>query len=848
MECRLKKSLSILLVFYIFITVFVFLPTKFFGEEVYTSGLSIIKVSSNKVQIKWRCNWEKSIFMIYRRKNRSIYKPESLDDAKLLNIVEERGDPAQGIFQFPEYMDTILESGKYYYLVLPKKSKYIDEDFKANINYSIEPLVFKFATNLTPVPTPPVSNIITNAYSLELVKISSNKVKIKWKYKITNIEFGLYRQTNGAISTAELFTNAQLVSITNVKGQATDDLFKFFEYTDTVTENGDYYYVILPKKTNYIDDEFLADENYNTKPIVFDFIKKPEPKPKLNTFNLELIKISSNSVRIKWKYNIAKAKYSLYRQKNKPIDAAELFSEAQLVATTELFKKAHLVTTVGVEGQSSNDIFEFLEYTDTVTENGDYYYAILLKKNYYEKDEFSANENYNTKPVVFNFIKKTKPIPKTIVYTGTVSAKNLLVKKQRNTFFVFWTIDKNAPEDDYLFRIYRTTKAITASTQLQDLIPHKEILNDFYFEDTDVDYGVPYYYTVVLSNNIKVFPGVNSTLQPVVYGNKIDVSVEREVISDRVRYLKTIKNQKIPRKFVYRKISKKKHSKNLRKIEKDVKIYKPKKQPKTNDVVITKPKEVFLTNINIINIKVGTTNIIKPKKTLPKIEKIVLEDNRGEWWLNIPESDSSVSTSMKTVKVITNYIKVDSPKKQVEKKVDKKIDKKVDPPKKQVEKPKKVLVEDTTDIPSEWQAVSESFVYNGTAVGNGKDEKFIISRGSATLKRDRFISDDTQQEQFIITDKNKPVVYKSTAAKLKPKPTVNYSRLAISYYNKGWYAQAAEKFKMSNYRDKNYYIGKCYYKLADYNKAYAYFDKYTSVNPSKAKLWKKLTLNRIGEK
>jgi tetratricopeptide (TPR) repeat protein len=116
-----------------------FFPIILYSEDIYTSSLSIKKVSADIVEISWRSNVKQWDFRIYRSQVGPINSPEALEKATLLAVVDSKGEPFRNHFRYPPFRNRLLESGNYYYAVLPYKVFYTLEDFLPAINFNTEP-------------------------------------------------------------------------------------------------------------------------------------------------------------------------------------------------------------------------------------------------------------------------------------------------------------------------------------------------------------------------------------------------------------------------------------------------------------------------------------------------------------------------------------------------------------------------------------------------------------------------------------------------------------------------------------------------------------------------------------
>lgn len=248
------------------------------------------------------------------------------------------------------------------------------------------------------------------------------------------------------------------------------------------------------------------------------------------------LKRTGNKINLEWKANTNKGTFLIYRSQEFPIGNPLTMSNA--------FK----LNTVQLEGVPAKELFLFTSVTDTVSQEGKYYYLVLPEKAKITDDDFSPNLNYNISPVTF---KSEEPVaqideegPLLIEeadgsaaeqpeVTGTgdkIMVKSLFIKTNLGVFQVFWDLD-SASGANYKFSLYRTTNRIISSHELQKIKPVKELKNEYFYEDTEVKYGVPYFYTIIVNDYKMILSGENQNKNPVFWGNTnaADIRVERDV-------------------------------------------------------------------------------------------------------------------------------------------------------------------------------------------------------------------------------------------------------------------------------------------------------------------------------
>ena len=248
------------------------------------------------------------------------------------------------------------------------------------------------------------------------------------------------------------------------------------------------------------------------------------------------LKKSGNRILLEWKANTAKGIFNVYRTQINPISGPSSLSNA--------FK----VNSFQLEGTPAKDLFLFTSVTDTVSVDGNYYYLVLPDKAGSSLDDYSPNLNYNISPVMYKKDTEVAEIDdqgpllieeadeaetgkaETPVPAGDkVTVKSVFIKTNLGVFQVFWDMD--AAAGDFRFAVYRTTNRVISSFDFQKIKPVTVLTNEYFYEDTGVKYGVPYFYTIIVNDYKMILAGENQNKNPVFWGNTnaSDIKVERDV-------------------------------------------------------------------------------------------------------------------------------------------------------------------------------------------------------------------------------------------------------------------------------------------------------------------------------
>jgi hypothetical protein len=94
---------------------------------------------------------------------------------------------------------------------------------------------------------------------------------------------------------------------------------------------------------------------------------------------------------------------------------------------------------------------------------------------------------------------------------------NITIKTNQFSSVIFWDGIINATAGARI-SLYRTTNKITNVIDLSLLPVYKELTNEYFFEDPDIKFGIPYYYIVIVNGNLVLLTG-NGNADPVFFGS-----------------------------------------------------------------------------------------------------------------------------------------------------------------------------------------------------------------------------------------------------------------------------------------------------------------------------------------
>jgi TolA-binding protein len=653
-------------------------------------------------------------------------------------------------------------------------------------------------------------NIYTSG--LDTKVLQTNKVRLQWSANIPKGNFLIYRSETGPIKSLSALSNSKLISMVEITGEQDQDLYRFPPYYDKVDKSGDYYYLILPELKQVTLDDLIIGINLTIFPVTVVIptnaltVKPPEPKVEIS--GISMLVYNTNRVKLDWLCSVKKQQFVIYRNNIQPVSSPGILNYSKVIAVLE------------AEGGQVKNNYKMPSYFDRIDEPGDYYYAVLPKKDKYETADFKKSENYNSVPVV---IIKPEPVKQpekkvtNIIIAPQVSdfyIQKINAKKSDSMILLFWELNFIGSQD-FMFNLYRSTTPIKNWGQVSGTVPYAQLENEFHFEDYNLKFGAPYYYAVVLQGKNEIVPGKNATVNPLIYdGAEINVPVIKEVVTTNVIKLP------VPDKT-------------------------PLVQPLKNNTVTIDVKTPEKPVKPVIEKKTNMLKI-KPAVKTNKVEKI--EQDLLSQELDAEMENENIEIVQPLTKTNKNKPKLNHPDEWVTV---------VDPDKPSVQKKTNVLLITTNLI------VHEEY---------DDDTNYIIPPQPEKTNSIKIIPDKKKPEYFIVTEEFVPAVktQKKTPitewanddfitevkkpAKAPPTVSVDYFGLGIKYYKKNNYNIAIEYLKKalesadsSNKSVVLFYLGKSYYEMSNYKQALNYFAKLRQYDKKLGDVWMSLTLQRMGE-
>lgn len=650
---------------------------------------------------------------------------------------------------------------------------------------------------------------------LDTKVLQTNKVRLQWSANTLNGKFLIYRSDTGPIKSLSALSNAKLISILDIKGEQDQELFRFPPYYDKVDKSGDYYYLVLPEVTPITLDDLLIGINLTIFPVTVDIpliptntnIVKP-PEPKIEITAISLLLYNTNKVKLDWLSSVKKQQFVIYRNNTQPISSPGILNYSKVIAMLE------------TEGGQFQNNYKMPSYFDRLDEPGEYYYAVLPKKDKYEAADFVKNDNYTIAPVI---IKKPEPVKQPEKATNIVKMPEVTefyiqkvnAKKSAGMVFLYWELNFLGSQD-FVFNIYRSAAPIKSWSQVNGTIPYAQLENEFHYEDYNLKFSAPYYYAVVLQGKNDIIPGKNATVNPLIYdGAEIEVPVITEVVTDKVIKLPAPKKTPVvqPQKTNTIKIDVKTPETLIKKTN-ELKIMpavKTNKIEKIEQDLLSEELNAEMENENIEIIQPQT----KTNKNKPKL------DNPDEWVVIEDPNKPPIQVKTNFINISTNVIA------QVDEDED-----------------TNYIIPDTHE---ETNIVEVIPVTNQGPVKKKPGYIIVTEEFIPTVKTQKKTPiTEWANDDFVTVDK--------TPAKKPQTVSVDYFGLGVKYYKKNSYNIAAEYLKKalesadsSNMSAVLFYLGKSYYEMSNYQLALNYFAKLRQYDKSLGDVWMSLTLQRMGE-
>lgn len=404
------------------------------------------------VRITWRLHRDSKDDYIVGRSSEAVNTAE-----KALKAVSIKVVPA-GVA--PEVIDFDLKSGAYYYCVL-SRSRIMDREIElyADENYNAAPVIIDNEVVARP------ESIYPRQVSLIHARVMNrNQVRLTWRgIDSRGIVYTVYRNTS-PLDSPEKFREAEVVQ-TITDGRES--------YVDTgIYKSGTYYYAVTTRDIAGNEDMNLVPDQSYTLSGVYVSLDVPLPVINISARPVE------GGIRISWEKTST--------------DAAEylIYSHTRAISGMERVKLSSFA------GRVPGDITSF---TDKVTIEGNYYYAVLTKlTDGRVLNELVKDQNYTTEPVVIG-----API-------RLLSFKAMAVG---NDIDLTWKINGTLGEKNYV--IFRKERKIMGAGDLEnaDIAGYINI-NELKYTDRNLNPGKYYYAIAPESKDLMGFYpeyGVNVT-------------------------------------------------------------------------------------------------------------------------------------------------------------------------------------------------------------------------------------------------------------------------------------------------------------------------------------------------
>jgi len=258
------------------------------------SSVEFIKVlvsGKSNIKINWQPPAETNVNALIFRSKEILDSKEKLKNAKLItNIPVILG----------EFIDTIQESGEYYYAILTFKNNLTNFNLTEDANLNSIPVTIKL---------PSLPEIVQNLNA----SISDDKksVIINWQPATNVNKYRIYRSTNS-------ITNYNSLNLSEFLGIVNKD---FTSFTDkTILPGKKYYYAVLTENEVGKNTNIIYSKNSTILPLEIPVEKKKEEiaptiKPEIKEEKKEEKKLETKPVTIKKEKIISKKPKIDYNEK-----------------------------------------------------------------------------------------------------------------------------------------------------------------------------------------------------------------------------------------------------------------------------------------------------------------------------------------------------------------------------------------------------------------------------------------------------------------------------------------------------------------------------------------------------
>lgn len=511
-----------------------------YSEDVYTTSLSLRLTNTNRVEVVFRASTNTGVFDIYRAllpiSGEDVRKGAALAGS-LSNSLPAVSN--QSLYFFEGFTDTVPADGGYYYLVLPRKAAYTSDDYAPTLNYSISPVTVVIPAPVV-IPTntntavPMVTNTPVPAVRPQLMALSAemtetNRVRLTFKANQPAVTVDIYRGQEVLKDNAARARAQWIASVSN-SGAPVNGIYPYAGLIDTLTAPGGYYYLVLPRIADTGSNDYRPFNTYTTAPVNYippavpaatnaPVVSRPAvtntppviPLTNVTTItvqkpivisDLKALSAGGTDVVLEWLADESAGRFRVYRGLGFPVGTPGMLSNAALAGV------------ISARGTPEGPLFRYRVFKERLMSEGYYYYAVFEDRtNVMDMplEAFDAGNNFTMNPLVLESSVILSPV--------SLRLDSITVKTNGGTVRLFWSV-KGQDNSPYRFTVYRTTNFIRQPEDLIEMRPYRELTDEFFLEDADIQYGQSLYYTVILNGILSLEAGKNQTVEPVVFGGK----------------------------------------------------------------------------------------------------------------------------------------------------------------------------------------------------------------------------------------------------------------------------------------------------------------------------------------
>ena len=220
------------------------------------------------------------------------------------------------------------------------------------------------------------------------------------------------------------------------------------------------------------------------------------------------VKSQKNLILLEWFSNTNSYEFLIYKN-----NEAAILSQKQMESSRQIFSNR-------LEGKKMDDLYFFSYMDKEVKADQKNYYLVLPIDNM----EILPNINQNISPVVFKISK------------DGIFIKEISGKIYEDSIILIWDASEYLEKPE--FTIYRFEKILEEENIPETAKPYQTNVEDFYFEDFNIEKGKRYFYVVTVGENKKIKTNNSILMDNNFFSKEENIEVKKELL-ERVKIRKS---------------------------------------------------------------------------------------------------------------------------------------------------------------------------------------------------------------------------------------------------------------------------------------------------------------------